>query len=72
MKPGKCLIAKQSRKVLRDAEILANSISYLNRSLSLCRECECAANCRFIQDFNAQFEAALQFVMDEWNLAGTI
>lgn len=72
MTPGECPIADQFRQVLSDSKRLAESIHRLRRSLNVCRECECAASCRFIRDFNTQFDAALQVVMDEWNLASTL
>lgn len=72
MTPERCPVFLQSMQVLEDTQRLARSMRQLRRSLSKCRRCECATSCPFLQDFNAQVEAALQVVMEEWNLASTL
>ena len=69
---GDCPVVIQSRQVLEETQRLAISMRQLRRSLRNCQRCECAASCTFIQTFNAQFEAALHHVMEEWDLASTL
>ncbi len=72
MNPKHCPVIAHSEMVLEDAQQLAVSIQRLQRSLQACQRCECASVCAFMRDFNAQFDAALQYVMETWNLTSTL
>jgi hypothetical protein len=72
MNPEHCPVITKSQTVLEDTQRLAISSLRLQRTLQGCQRCECFSDCAFIQNFNAQFDAALQYVMESWNLAGTL
>lgn len=72
MNPKHCPVVTQSQTILEDAQRLAISIQRLQRTLQGCQRCECFSDCTFIQNFNVQFDAALQYVMETWNLASTL
>ena len=63
-----CPVVHQSRTVLDDARRLAVSMRRLRRMLRACRTCEQGRACPVLQDINAQFNEALQIVMDQWQL----
>lgn len=66
--PVDCQVVHQSRLVLEDARRLAVSMKRLRRMLRACRTCEQGEACPLLQDINAQFNEALQIVMDQWQL----
>ena len=72
MNPRSCPVISQSQSVLEDSQRLADSIQRLQLTLQGCQRCECASECVFIQNFSAQLDAALQYVMESWNLADTL
>jgi hypothetical protein len=63
-----CPVVQQSRIVLGDARQLAASMRRLRKMLRACRTCEQGVVCPLLQEINGQFNEALQYVMDEWQL----
>lgn len=63
-----CPVVHQSQMVLDDARRLAVSMRKLRRMLRNCRSCDQGSACPLLQDINAQFNEALQMVMDQWQL----
>lgn len=63
-----CPVVGQSQLVLDDARRLAGSMRKLRRMLRNCHSCDQGNACPLLQDINAQFNEALQMVMDQWQL----
>lgn len=69
MSASHCPLWKQTREAMSSVRALATSLRKLRPMIRRCRRCPERETCPIWRDFNAQFQAALEEVVDEWQLA---
>ncbi len=69
MSATRCPVWKQTHQAMSQVHQLASTLRRLRPMMRHCRRCLQQETCPLLRDFNAQFEAAWQEVMEEWELS---
>ncbi len=61
-----CPVERDTQKVVQLSKDTARTLRRLRRDLGGCERCEAGPDCPILQQVNAQVQAAIAVVVDEW------